>query len=42
MTLVEELGGGTIVQIAIGADGLMTAIKIVAMEWADPFAEAAD
>jgi hypothetical protein len=41
MILTEELGIGTIVQIAIGADGLMTAVKIVRREWADPFDEAA-
>jgi hypothetical protein len=40
LTLTEELGVGTIVRIAIGGDGLMAAIKIVELAWADPFAEA--
>jgi hypothetical protein len=42
MVITEELGVGTIVQIALGADGLMFAVKIVQAVWADPFAEAAD
>jgi hypothetical protein len=42
MVITEELGVGTIVQIAVGDDGMMRAIKIVEMAWDDPFAEAAD
>jgi hypothetical protein len=41
LALIEELGVGTIMQIAIADDGMMVGIKIVQMNWADPFAVAA-
>jgi hypothetical protein len=42
MVLHEELGVGSIVQIALAADGTMHAIKIVQPVWGDPFAGAED
>jgi hypothetical protein len=41
VVLTEEIGIGTIVQIALAADGTMNAVKIVKAVWSDPFAEAA-
>jgi hypothetical protein len=41
LTLTEELGIGSVVQIALDDAGLMKAVKIIQRVWDDPFAQAA-
>ncbi len=42
LVLTEEVGVGSLVQIASRVDRAMRAIKVLAVAWDDPFADAAD